>query len=54
MPRTNISRSPPLIIVAIFIGVFSFLSPEEKSLGVNVRIVYLHGAWVLTGSWPWR
>lgn len=22
------------------------LGPEEKSLGVNVRVVYLHGAWV--------
>lgn len=24
------------------------LAPAEKSLGVNVRIVYLHGAWVWT------
>lgn len=26
----------------------TFISPQEKSLGANVRIVYLHGAWVLT------
>jgi hypothetical protein len=24
--------------------------PEEKSLGANVRIVYLHGAWVLSAE----
>ena len=28
----------------------AFLGPEEKSLGANVRIVYLHGAWVLTAE----
>ncbi len=26
------------------------VGPEEKSLGDNVRIVYLHGAWVLTAE----
>ena len=26
------------------------IGPEEKSLGENVRIVYLHGAWVLTAE----
>lgn len=26
----------------------TLLGPQEKSLGSNVRIVYLHGAWVLT------
>jgi hypothetical protein len=26
------------------------LGPEEQSLGTNVRIVYLHGAWVLTAE----
>ncbi len=26
------------------------LGPEEQSLGSNVRIVYLHGAWVLTAE----
>lgn len=28
----------------------SLLGPEEKSLGANVRIVYLHGAWVLAAE----
>ncbi len=26
------------------------VGPEEKSLGDNIRIVYLHGAWVLTAE----
>ena len=26
------------------------LGPEEKSLGDNIRIVYLHGAWALTAE----
>lgn len=41
----------PLIqffITLAAILLLTFLGPEEKSLGANVRIVYLHGAWVLT------
>lgn len=34
----------------IGISLLTILSPEEKSLGSNVRIVYLHGAWVLTAE----
>lgn len=30
------------------IGMAALLGPAEKSLGVNVRVVYLHGAWVWT------
>jgi hypothetical protein len=26
------------------------LGPQEKSLGDNIRIVYLHGAWILTAE----
>lgn len=28
----------------------ALFGPEEKSLGANVRIVYLHGAWVLSAE----
>lgn len=28
----------------------ALFGPQEKSLGSNVRIVYLHGAWVLTAE----
>ena len=37
-----------LAVVAIL--VLAVLGPEEQSLGANVRIVYLHGAWVLTAE----
>ena len=33
-----------------FIALLAFFGPEEKSLGSNVRLVYIHGAWVLTAE----
>ena len=43
----------PLIyfsITVIAIALLTLFGPEEKSLGSNVRIVYLHGAWVLAAE----
>ena len=43
----------PLVSFFLTVLVIAFLAligPEEKSLGSNVRIVYLHGAWVLTAE----
>ena len=43
----------PLIwffLAVLAIVVLAILGPEEQSLGANVRIVYLHGAWVLTAE----
>jgi uncharacterized membrane protein YcfT len=37
-------------ITVVAIALLTLLGPEEKSLGSNVRIVYLHGAWVLTAE----
>jgi len=37
-------------IVVIVIALLGLFGPEEQSLGANVRIVYLHGAWVLTAE----
>src|SRR5689334_8855399 len=37
-------------IIVIVIALLALFGPEEKSLGSNVRIVYLHGAWVLTAE----
>ncbi len=37
-------------ITLIAIALLALLGPEEKTLGANVRIVYLHGAWVLTAE----
>lgn len=49
MPKT---KSPLLLftITVAAIGLLALFGPEEKSLGSNVRIVYLHGAWVLTAE----
>jgi len=38
------------LYAVIVIIVLALFGPEEKSLGANVRIVYLHGAWVLTAE----
>ena len=37
-------------ITIIVIALLALLGPEEQSLGSNVRIVYLHGAWVMTAE----
>jgi hypothetical protein len=37
-----------LILLVLVIALFTLLGPEEKTLGANVRVVYLHGAWVIT------
>jgi hypothetical protein len=39
-----------LFITLIAIALLALFGPEEKTLGANVRIVYLHGAWVLTAE----
>lgn len=43
-------RSPLIwfVINLLAIILVSALGPAEKSLGINVRVVYLHGAWVWT------
>ena len=45
-------KSPLLLfVVTLFvIGLVALFGPEEQDLGSNVRIVYLHGAWVLTAE----
>jgi len=49
---SKIIKSPLIwfVISLIAIALLAFFGPEEKSLGSNVRIVYLHGAWVLTAE----
>lgn len=44
-------RSPAylaLITTSLAIAVMTAIGPLEKTLGTNVRVVYLHGAWVWT------
>ena len=37
-------------VAVILIALLALFGPEEQSLGANVRIVYLHGAWVLAAE----
>lgn len=49
--RMNKLKSPSaLLFVILAIAVLALFGPEEQSLGSNVRLVYLHGAWVLTAE----
>ncbi|MFZ5810261.1 MAG: hypothetical protein ACOY16_13335 [Chloroflexota bacterium] len=47
-------KYPSLLFAGIYCGILfisigiAFTGPAEKSLGVNVRVVYFHGAWVWT------
>ena len=46
-------RLPPLFlffVTVLVIAVLALFGPEEQSLGSNVKIVYLHGAWVLAAE----
>ena len=48
-----IKTKSPLVyffLTVIVIALLTLFGPEEKSLGSNVRIVYLHGAWVLAAE----
>jgi hypothetical protein len=49
MPRF---KSPLTLFFAtvIVIALLALFGPEERSLGASVRIVYLHGAWVLAAE----
>jgi hypothetical protein len=49
MPRL---KSPLALFIAalILIAFLALFGPEERALGANVRIVYLHGAWVLAAE----
>ncbi len=38
------------VLAVLTIAALTALGPQEQSLGSNVRIVYLHGAWVLTAE----
>ena len=46
------TKSPLLYFFGTVVAIIlmTFLGPQEKSLGPNVRIVYLHGAWVLAAE----
>ena len=43
-------RLGALLATLLLVGLFTALGPAERTLGTNIRIVYLHGAWVWTGK----
>jgi len=49
---SKFTRSPLFLffVTILVIAVISLFGPEEQSLGSSVRIVYLHGAWVLAAE----
>jgi hypothetical protein len=46
--RRRASPAFVLLLALAAIGLIASLGPRERTLGANVRIVYLHGAWVWT------
>jgi len=51
-PMSKPKASPLLFFVGVVAIIFivALFGPEDVALGANVRIVYLHGAWVLTAE----
>jgi len=47
-PRVFKSALFWFLATLLLIAVFTAFGPAEKTLGTNVRVVYLHGAWVWT------
>jgi hypothetical protein len=48
--RTAWIRPALFLLNVLLIGVVTALGPLEATLGANIRIVYLHGAWVWTAK----
>ena len=49
---SKIKNSPSLsfLLTLMAIGFMTLFGPEEATLGPSVRLVYLHGAWVMTAE----
>ena len=51
-PMSKLKESPLLsfFLTLLAISIMTFFGPEEATLGTSVRLVYLHGAWVMTAE----
>jgi hypothetical protein len=49
---SKITNSPLASFFAILVAIalMALFGPEEKALGANVRLVYVHGAWVIAAE----
>jgi hypothetical protein len=50
MFRRLFSQPAPFLLTLVLMGLVASLAPLERSLGVNARLVYFHGAWVWAGK----
>jgi len=47
--RYNLPLPLTLLITLSAVGFLAVFAPLERTLGANIRLVYVHGAWVWTG-----
>lgn len=50
MSKLSKSSLLSFFLTLLAIAVMTFFGPEEATLGSSVRLVYLHGAWVMTAE----
>ena len=50
MPKSKRNSLIFFLITVLIIAVVALFGPSDQTLGSNVRVVYLHGAWVLTAE----
>lgn len=50
MPASRRSALLLMLITVLITAVIALFGPADQTLGSNVRVVYLHGAWVLTAE----
>ena len=50
MSKLKNSPSLSFLLTVLLIGIVALFGPEEATLGPSVRLVYLHGAWVMTAE----
>ena len=50
MSRLQSNPFIEFIGTAVIISILALFGPQDATLGANVRVVYLHGAWVLTAE----
>ncbi len=50
MPKSKRNSLIFFFLTVLIIAVVALFGPSDQTLGSNVRVVYLHGAWVLTAE----
>ena len=50
MLKLKLSPLHSFLFTLVIIGIMTLFGPEEATLGPSVRLVYLHGAWVMTAE----